>query len=147
MGTLSPSFTSNFRLDQLDEMAIKVLSYTSISNKIFLSGDLGAGKTTFVSACCKALKCTDTVQSPTFSIHNSYPTPSGIINHLDLYRLSDYQEFFMTGLEEILYKKELIFVEWPAILEGHFEETFISVKLEVIDARNRSLHLEVKGSL
>ncbi|HEV2354780.1 MAG TPA: tRNA (adenosine(37)-N6)-threonylcarbamoyltransferase complex ATPase subunit type 1 TsaE, partial [Puia sp.] len=57
------------------------------SQKVFsFRGEMGAGKTTFISALCTEKRVTDTVGSPTFSIVNEYEYPGGSIFHIDLYR-------------------------------------------------------------
>ncbi|MFH1200943.1 MAG: tRNA (adenosine(37)-N6)-threonylcarbamoyltransferase complex ATPase subunit type 1 TsaE [bacterium] len=94
-----------------------------------LSGDLGAGKTTFVQAAGKHLGVKNKITSPTFVIIKKYPIPeqfrygSGSLKksknykfffHLDAYRLKDEKELLHLGWEEIINNKDhLVFIEWP----------------------------------
>jgi tRNA threonylcarbamoyladenosine biosynthesis protein TsaE len=83
---------------------------------VALSGDLGAGKTTFVQTLAKELGVTDTVTSPTFTIMKSYATTSQWFEnlvHLDVYRLEDINETTPLRLSEILkMPNTLVCIEW-----------------------------------
>jgi tRNA threonylcarbamoyladenosine biosynthesis protein TsaE len=80
---------------------------------IYLCGELGAGKTTFVKGVVSALGGDpDLVTSPTFALIHRYPLHAGVILHLDLYRLSDPSEVLSLDLETPG-KGEALFIEWP----------------------------------
>ena len=80
---------------------------------VFLSGEVGAGKTTFVSEFLRAHGAED-VQSPTFALHNVYETAIGEVDHLDLYRLEGEEELEGMGFWDLFAKSRgLIFIEWP----------------------------------
>lgn len=74
---------------------------------------MGAGKTTFVNAICKALGVIDSTSSPTFSIVNEYQSPVGALYHFDFYRLKTEEEALDLGYEEYFYSTQYCFVEWP----------------------------------
>lgn len=81
---------------------------------VYLSGDLGAGKTTFVQEILRGFAVTETVKSPTFTFVETYYLPSGTCYHYDLYRCVDAEELTYLGLNENLQEPNaLIFIEWP----------------------------------
>ena len=98
------------------------------------TGDLGAGKTTFIKALCKELKVTDATSSPTFAVVNEYRTEqNGIIYHFDLYRMKSLSEVFDTGIEEYLYSGNYCFIEWPDRAEDLIPGDAVRVVINVID--------------
>ncbi len=86
---------------------------------IYLSGDLGSGKTTFTKGLIRGLGFEGLVTSPTFSIVETIETELFLIFHIDLYRLERAQEVIELELhEEPNYKKpSIIIIEWPE--KGH----------------------------
>ena len=88
---------------------------------VLLSGDLAAGKTTFVTAAVAALGSEDVVTSPTFTIANSYAAPAGPVLHIDTYRLDDVAAFRDLGLEEYL-ESAIAFVEWGELVAAELAE-------------------------
>lgn len=81
---------------------------------VVVSGELGAGKTTFIRGACRALGVEGHVTSPTFTIGQLYAAPVEIA-HLDLYRLSELDPGL---LEDYLTPERIGFVEWPSGFEG-----------------------------
>ncbi len=80
---------------------------------IGLSGELGAGKTTFVkgfAAACKVPR--DAVTSPTFTIINEYKGTVPIF-HADLYRISSDEELVRTGIYDLDIQSGFLLIEWP----------------------------------
>mgnify|MGYP001270051942 CR=1 FL=1 len=80
---------------------------------VLISGDLGAGKTTFVRGACRALGVTDRVTSPTFTIARRYESGRVPVSHLDLYRLAEAPEGDPELLAEEIAPERIAFVEWP----------------------------------
>ncbi len=74
-----------------------------------LSGDLGAGKTTFVQGLAKGLGIDGPIQSPTFILLNLYPG----LAHFDLYRLKGENDFIGLGFEEYFSSDLICALEWP----------------------------------
>lgn len=89
------------------------------SNVIFLKGDLGAGKTTFVAEFLKLYDVIGPVSSPTFTYLQVYKNDQGqLFYHFDLYRLKRQEDFFASGFDEYLENKNaIILVEWPDIVD------------------------------
>ena len=80
---------------------------------ITLSGDLGAGKTTFARALLTALGVGERVKSPTYSLIESYRAGALDAHHLDLYRIADPGELEWLGLGDLFGGSPLVVVEWP----------------------------------
>lgn len=89
---------------------------------IFLEGDLGSGKTTFVRGVAEAFGYTDPVRSPTFTIVNRYSVVYESIRqilHVDLYRLKDDSELTALALQEELGRPDTVaFIEWPDMVHS-----------------------------
>ncbi|MFA5479163.1 MAG: tRNA (adenosine(37)-N6)-threonylcarbamoyltransferase complex ATPase subunit type 1 TsaE [Candidatus Muiribacteriota bacterium] len=82
--------------------------------RIFLfTGDLGAGKTYYISHILNKKFNIDEVTSPTYTIINTYIKNNNTIHHADLYRLEEEIELFETGFCDIIEEKTYMFVEWP----------------------------------
>ena len=81
-------------------------------NILFLRGDLGAGKTTFVRAFMQAAGYQAPIQSPTYGIVHSYQEDDTTIHHFDCYRIGSEEELWDLGLEDYL-QSGICIVEWP----------------------------------
>lgn len=123
--------------------AVKELLSFAGDTKIFLFyGEMGAGKTTFISAICKALGTTDHTSSPTFSIVNEYETPKGSIFHFDFYRLKSQNEALDLGYEDYFYSGNHCMVEWPGNIPDLLPEHYIKINIKAIDENERLILLE-----
>lgn len=80
---------------------------------VYLSGDLGAGKTTLVRGLLRALGFEGRVKSPSYGLIESYVIDGREIHHLDLYRLGHGEEIAYLGLEDLVTEGSLLLVEWP----------------------------------
>ena len=83
---------------------------------IFLKGELGSGKTTFVQNYLKYKYAFTNTTSPTFGIINTYSIGQIMIYHYDLYRITKPEELNDIGLYDNLEANALHFVEWPEII-------------------------------
>ena len=81
---------------------------------MLVSGELGAGKTTFVRGACRALGVAGAVTSPTFTIARRYDGDVPV-SHLDLYRLGDLADEDPALLADELAPDRVAFVEWPEV--------------------------------
>lgn len=91
-----------------------------------LTGDLGSGKTRFVTYALEALGISEEVGSPTFVLIREYPLKECLytrVYHLDLYRLQDQREIFKRGLTDILQNPTaLVFIEWADRIKDELPE-------------------------
>ena len=101
-------------LQELDSAAAEFLELAGEHVVIAFSGEMGAGKTTFIQALCRRLGVQVEINSPTFSLVNEYFTPAGnSIFHFDLYRIETQEELFDMGYEEYFFSGALCFIGWP----------------------------------
>ena len=108
---------------------------------VLLTGDLGAGKTTFVKAAAAALGYDGLVTSPTFTLLNEYSGKMPIY-HFDMYRLKSSAEAIESGLDEILRSGEgVCFVEWPQKVAGILPEKNIMIDISVRGDNSRKLKI------
>jgi tRNA threonylcarbamoyladenosine biosynthesis protein TsaE len=114
---------------------------------VLVSGDLGAGKTTFVRGACRALGVTGPVTSPSFTIARRYDGAVPI-SHLDLYRLGDLDDEDPALLADELAGDRIAFVEWPEVgapvgLEA--ERVAARVRLEHRGGDRRGVSIDFDG--
>jgi len=130
----------SFTKESIDEAASQLLlSFQPL--KIFLfNGNLGAGKTTLITAICRRLGSLNLISSPTFSIINEYKFNSASIFHFDLYRLKNLEEAMDIGLEEYIYSGNYCFIEWPEKVTKILPKEFVvHCELSYIDINKRLL--------
>jgi tRNA threonylcarbamoyladenosine biosynthesis protein TsaE len=93
------------------KMAAAVLPKNTV---LALSGELGAGKTTFVQGLALGLGISESIQSPTFVLMNHYEG----LTHFDLYRLKSASDFTGLGFEEYFEGEGICAIEWPERIES-----------------------------
>lgn len=100
--SFSKSFIELLRIQLTDKRHIVVL----------MTGEMGAGKTTFLRKTLSLVSQNQTINSPTYTLQNIYETELGEIHHFDLYRLKSVEEVSDLGFEEVWSKAGISFVEW-----------------------------------
>lgn len=96
----------------------KSIAEKSKSGDIFcLNGDLGDGKTFFVSAFAKALGVSENISSPTFTILNEYHGEKINLYHFDVYRISDHNELEYTNYPDYFYGDGICLIEWAELIK------------------------------
>jgi tRNA threonylcarbamoyladenosine biosynthesis protein TsaE len=118
---------------------------------IGLSGDLGAGKTTFMKSVAQALGVRATVTSPTFVIEKRYPlrgTTFSKLVHIDAYRLRNGQDLLLLDWTTTSADpRTIIFIEWPEVVSDVLPIHTILIRFETLDEAGRSISTDVPGLL
>ena len=133
-----------FMLSGIEEAVSAIISATEHRPVLALEGQMGAGKTTLITAVCRHLGVTDPISSPTFSIINEYRTVKGeVIYHMDLYRLNSESEAINAGVEDCLFSGNRCFVEWPERIPGIFPSDALRGRLTVAPNSMRRLEINL----
>jgi len=108
---------------------------------ILLTGDLGAGKTTFTRGLARGLHIDEIVQSPTFNIMKLYMKGDRPLIHIDAYRLADVNSDI--GLEEYIgYEKGITTIEWPEFISDLIPEDRIEVSIKHLQDDKREISIQ-----
>ena len=127
----------------LDRAAAEFLDKIGDNTLVAFFAPMGAGKTTFTTALCKALGVTDPVGSPTFAIVNEYLRADGdYMYHFDFYRINKLSEAVEIGLDDYLYSGCLCIMEWPENVEELLPEDTLRVNITVNPDLSRTLTWE-----
>ena len=131
-------------LAEIDKAAQEFLKEIGDNSLVAFYAPMGAGKTTFTTAVCKALGVEeDAISSPTFAIVNEYRGRGGRpIFHFDFYRIERPEEALDIGLYDYLDSGCLCLMEWPENIEGLLPEETLHVKISVRDDESRVLEWE-----
>jgi tRNA threonylcarbamoyladenosine biosynthesis protein TsaE len=106
---------------------------------VFLQGNLGAGKTTFVKGLARALNVSPAkVNSPTFVLMNYYKGKLPLY-HFDLYRLEKSQEIDSLDFDDYFYGQGISLIEWPERLGAHKPKNYYLVRLSHKGEHTRSI--------
>jgi tRNA threonylcarbamoyl adenosine modification protein YjeE len=95
----------------MEALGTELASFCREGTVVTLAGELGVGKSVLARAIARALGVTDRMPSPSYTLVEEYPGDPAIL-HIDLYRLSDAQEFALLGLDESMVSAVSL-VEWP----------------------------------
>lgn len=128
----------------LDRAAAEFLEVIGDNTLVAFFAPMGAGKTTFTTAICKALGVTDPVGSPTFAIVNEYMRADGEpMYHFDFYRINKLQEAIEIGLYDYLESGCLCIMEWPENIEELLPEETLKVYFTINPDQSRTLRVEL----
>jgi tRNA threonylcarbamoyladenosine biosynthesis protein TsaE len=115
---------------------------------IYLSGELGAGKTTFVNGLMRALGVSGPIRSPTYTLIEPYELDPNELDpiavyHMDLYRLSDARDLEMLALRDLLRPGAVLLVEWAERGAGALPAADLAVGLSYPDTANAQIDRRV----
>ena len=131
-------------IDDLPRAAKEFASLMDDRTVYAFNGEMGAGKTTFISALCRELGVEeDLAGSPTFSIINEYrsDTTAELIYHFDLYRIDNIEEAFDIGVEDYFDSGALCLLEWPEKIADILPDDTVNVDITVNPDGSRTLSL------
>lgn len=120
-------------LASIDKAAASFINEIGDNTLVAFYAPMGAGKTTFTTAVCKALGVnSDAISSPTFAIVNEYRTNTGgTVFHFDFYRITRNEEALDIGLYDYLDSGCLCLMEWPENIEDLLPEETLKVSIKV----------------
>jgi len=130
---------------ETEEIAGRLAAGLVPGDVVTVSGELGAGKTTFVRGACRALGVTAPVTSPTYTIGHRYEGDPDV-SHLDLYRFSGVSAAEWADLEPY-FDDAVVFVEWPEAGAAGMPEVRVAVQLEHESPTSRVVRIEATQEL
>jgi tRNA threonylcarbamoyladenosine biosynthesis protein TsaE len=134
---------------------IKLLPQKNTATTVWLIGDLGAGKTTFVQNMAKEMEVGEDVQSPTYVLMKSYALPDNRIQngakrrftklvHIDAYRLNSPEEFATLKPEQFLNEPgTLVLIEWPERVTGALPAPDLTITFTSENTNEKERYIEV----
>ena len=125
------------------ELAESLVSLLPNGITLTFSGDLGAGKTTFVRGLAKGLNIKEVVQSPTFNIMKIYLKGDRPLIHIDAYRLADINNDI--GLDEYIgYETGITVIEWPVFIQSLIPDFSIEIDITNMGGDERKILFKIK---
>ncbi len=130
-------------LKDTEALAKRVADTLTGGEVIVLSGDLGAGKTTFTKGLAKALGVESEVTSPTFTIMNVYEEGRLKLNHLDMYRIEHEDDLYELGVEDAIGGDTVTVIEWNKLTSLGDKVIYIDV---TVDKKNRKFNVRYENT-
>jgi tRNA threonylcarbamoyladenosine biosynthesis protein TsaE len=131
--------------EETEALAARLAARLEAGDVVAVSGELGAGKTTFVRGAARALGVVEPVSSPTYTIGHRYDAPTPVA-HLDLYRLSGLDPEGWGDLEPY-FDGTVAFVEWPEHGGDWLPRARAVVTLEHVDESHRRVRIDSADDL
>ena len=122
-------------VEETRDLASLLIKVFQAGDVVVLSGDLGAGKTAFTQGLGLALGVDHPITSPTFTLANRYEGEL-ILNHLDVYRLENFQEVEELGLSELIDANSLTVIEWGDVISSVLIEGYLEITLSLGEGLN-----------
>jgi tRNA threonylcarbamoyladenosine biosynthesis protein TsaE len=129
--------------DATERAGAELAAALRLGDVVLVSGELGAGKTTFVRGALRALGVTGPVTSPTFVVGHAYDGATGPVSHLDLYRLAGMGDEDPGLLEPFFAPDAIVFVEWPEHGPGAWPPERVTHRVHLAHAGGDERRIEV----
>ncbi len=138
----------SYSLSNIENVVHQFWQYAHQYRVLAFSGELGAGKTTFIHTLCEMLGVTDAVSSPTFALINEYHFEANgsdkTIYHMDWYRLKDTEEAIHAGMEDCLLQHNAYsFIEWPEKAKDLLPKPYLWIELKSSLPQERAMHVSL----
>jgi tRNA threonylcarbamoyladenosine biosynthesis protein TsaE len=139
----------SYTLDTMPDAVRQFWTVAKDYRTLAFSGEMGAGKTTFIHTLCDYLKVQDTVSSPTFALINEYHFEDNgsdtTIYHLDWYRLRNTADAISAGMEDCIITAQrghaYCFLEWPEKAPELLREPYLWIRIETTEMYTRQMTL------
>ena len=131
--------------EETEAVAARLAALLHPGDVVTVSGELGAGKTTFVRGACRALGVTEPVTSPTFTIGHRYRGRVDV-SHLDLYRFAGVSSAEWGDLEPY-FEGAIAFVEWPEAAGETLSPVRAAVRLDHRSPNARLISIDAEEPL
>lgn len=132
--------------EETKRLAVSLAPILVPGDMIVLSGDLGAGKTTFVQGLAVGLGIAERVTSPTFVLMKEYLGGRYPLMHLDIYRLNTIQDVIDLGYDEFLDPSYVVAMEWGDMVEPLLPKEHLNVELKLVGGSTRTVSLIPRGA-
>ena len=131
-------------LEQLPQAVTQFIEAMDDRTVYAFRGEMGAGKTTFITELCRQLGVDDVANSPTFAIVNEYrsDTTAELIFHFDFYRIEDLEEAIEIGTEDYFDSGALCLLEWAERVEDLLPGDTVDVFITVNDDESRTIKFD-----
>jgi tRNA threonylcarbamoyladenosine biosynthesis protein TsaE len=132
--------------EAMQQLGMKIASFLTKGDIVYLEGELGAGKTTLVRGIAQGMGYPGKVTSPTFTIMNIYPARLEIY-HFDFYRLEQ-GDLSDLGLDDYLAAEGVALIEWPEVGSDTLPPEALIISISLIDDdydRERQVKITARG--
>lgn len=106
---------------------------------LFLSGDLGAGKTTLIRGFVQNYGHHGVVKSPTYTLVEPYDLKDGQLYHFDFYRVDNPEECEEMGIRDYLQETAICLIEWPEKVEQYLPKPDLELSLKIVSEGSRDV--------
>lgn len=133
--------------DETERLAELLAARLEGGETILLVGELGSGKTCFVRGLAGGLGADRRkVKSPSYNICHRYDGGRAPLEHFDAYFMREEEEFDRIGLEDFLFERHVVAVEWADRFQDRFGPEAVWVRFEHVDEETRRLTIRTKSS-